>query len=78
MKMNLFDVRPNDRRTLNALVDLLAASYDTEEVERFLEDFARWHRAQHRRVSQREYEAARAALQEWQDAVDELPEVPIQ
>ncbi len=68
--IDLFAISPNDRHALGELIDRLARDCDTEQVERFLADFAHWHRIQHRRVSQREYDAARRALQEWQDFVN--------
>lgn len=72
--IDLFKLRPNDERALVEVIDLLAQHCDTAQVEHFLADFARWHRLQGRRASQRTRDEAETELRQWQEFIARLPE----
>ena len=74
MIVKLFDIKPYDTEVIGQVIDRLMAECDTGQVEHFLGDFTHWHRLQDHWASQRERDAARIELQQWQTFLDGLTE----
>jgi hypothetical protein len=76
MTVDLFALRPYDTEALGEVIDLLTAHCDARQCEQFLADLTHWHRLQGHRVPARERDDARRQLEEWQQFISSLREVP--